>query len=359
MSSSLSQSTIWRRHTSWLLLHGQCKLKWLLLAALHDLLPELPLMLDTLELRLNVLLRDLKEPKHAVVSLLSDHVQDVPEALRAPLTPSFVNPEGHVLSTFLPTKKLDIGLTLVQTLSIVEAWSREDPNHLREFHRALGQRCDAVFKVLEWLLIDLSVQNIMDCIHLRLPVLLIHVALLLHLPHCVAVLLDVHFVRSTLHSQAIDLFTKLENVPLVLPKASLNTTHPQVECSQAARCLCAAKLCLLLHSTNLLEGLLLLLPDVIFQPGLCVCNVPFKVAADHCHLVEAITERVLGGMQGFLRCSKILIREVDAAIESIHRLVSVADDLGFRLLKVGLDCRDIVTNSSKDLIHFTAAGIHV
>merc|ERR1711977_747118 len=122
----------------------------------------------------------------------------------------------------------------------------------------------------------------------------------------------------------------------MLSKTSLNTAHPKVERSQAARCLCAAELCLLFNSTNLLEGLLLLLPNVILKPGLCVCNVPFKVTAHHCHLVEAIAKRVLGGMQGFLSCSEILIGEVDAPIQSVHSLVSIADDLCFRFLKIGL-----------------------
>lgn len=34
----------------------------------------LPLVLHALQLRLNVLLRDLQEPKHAVVRLLGDHI---------------------------------------------------------------------------------------------------------------------------------------------------------------------------------------------------------------------------------------------------------------------------------------------
>merc|ERR1712139_615076 len=119
-TSLLSQGTSCRRCRSYLLLHGQCQLKRLLLATLHHLLPQLPLMLDSLQLRLNVLLRDLKEPKHAVVSFLCDHVQNVSEPLRTPLTPGLIDPEGHVLSTFLPTKKFDISLTLVQTLSIVK-----------------------------------------------------------------------------------------------------------------------------------------------------------------------------------------------------------------------------------------------
>merc|ERR1712138_159412 len=59
-----------------LLLHRQRKLERLLLAPLDDLFPELSLMLHALELRLDVLLRDLEKAQHAVVSLLGDHVQD-------------------------------------------------------------------------------------------------------------------------------------------------------------------------------------------------------------------------------------------------------------------------------------------
>merc|ERR1719161_804407 len=50
-------------------------------------------MLHALELRLDVLLGDLQEPEDAVVGLLGDHVEDVAEALRAPLPPSLVHTE--------------------------------------------------------------------------------------------------------------------------------------------------------------------------------------------------------------------------------------------------------------------------
>merc|ERR1712217_633804 len=60
-----------------LLLHGQCQLQRLLLPALDDFFPELALVLHTLELGLDVLLRNLQESEHAVVSLLGNHVEDV------------------------------------------------------------------------------------------------------------------------------------------------------------------------------------------------------------------------------------------------------------------------------------------
>merc|ERR1711904_265876 len=150
-------------------------------------------MLDTLKLGLDVLLRNLKKAKDTVVCLLCNHVKNVAEALRASLAPSLVNPEGHVLCTLLPTKKLNIGFALIETLCVIEAWPREDPNHLGKLHCAFRQRCHAMLQVLKWLLVDFGVQNIVHCIHLCLPVLLVHVALLLHLPHCIAVLLDIHF----------------------------------------------------------------------------------------------------------------------------------------------------------------------
>merc|ERR1712025_260153 len=117
-------------------------------------------MLDTLELRFNVLLRDLEKSKHTVICFLGDHVQDVPEALRASLAPCLVHPEGHVLSAFLPTEKLNISLALVQTFGIIKAWPWEDSHDLSKLHGALGQGCHTMFQVLEWLLIDLGVQNI-------------------------------------------------------------------------------------------------------------------------------------------------------------------------------------------------------
>merc|ERR1712224_419304 len=151
-------------------------------------------MLDTLELGLNVLLRNLEETQDTVICLLCNHVKDIAESLRAPLAPSFVNTEGHVLGTFFPPKKLNVSLALVQTLSIIEAWAWEDANYLGKLHCALGQRCHTMLQVFKGLLIDLCIQNVMDCIHLCLPVLLVHIALLFHLAHCITVLLDIHFM---------------------------------------------------------------------------------------------------------------------------------------------------------------------
>merc|ERR1719213_949546 len=84
------------------------RLQRLLLAALHNLFPQLALVLHALQLRLDVLLRDLEEAQHGVVRLLRDHVQDVAEPLRATLAPSLVDAEGHVLRAVLPAEQLDV-----------------------------------------------------------------------------------------------------------------------------------------------------------------------------------------------------------------------------------------------------------
>mmetsp|Transcript_76673 Transcript_76673/g.215600 ORF Transcript_76673/g.215600 Transcript_76673/m.215600 type:complete len:364 (-) Transcript_76673:935-2026(-) len=115
--SAQSTGTLSKASISRLLLHGQGQLQGLLLPALHDLLPQLTLVLHALELRLDVLLGDLQEPQDAVVRLLRDHVQDVAEALRAALPPSLVHAKGHVLRAFLPTQELHIGLALVSTFT--------------------------------------------------------------------------------------------------------------------------------------------------------------------------------------------------------------------------------------------------
>jgi len=81
------------RSSSSLLLHRQRQLQWLLLAALHNFLPQLSLVLNTFELGFDMLLRDLQEPENTVVSFLRNHVQNVPEALRAPLAPCLVDTE--------------------------------------------------------------------------------------------------------------------------------------------------------------------------------------------------------------------------------------------------------------------------
>mmetsp|Transcript_49327 Transcript_49327/g.88648 ORF Transcript_49327/g.88648 Transcript_49327/m.88648 type:complete len:215 (-) Transcript_49327:339-983(-) len=177
-----------------LLLHGQCQLQRLLLPSFNNFFPELALMLHTLKLGLDVLLGNLQQAKHAVIGLFGNHIQDVAEALRAALAPSLVNPKGHVLGTLFPAKKLHVSLSLVSTFSIIELWSWEDTNNLGKFDHTLCQRCNNVLEILERLLVHLRVEHIMYGIHLRLPVLLVHVSLLFHLSDGIAVLLDVHFV---------------------------------------------------------------------------------------------------------------------------------------------------------------------
>mmetsp|Transcript_109013 Transcript_109013/g.273157 ORF Transcript_109013/g.273157 Transcript_109013/m.273157 type:complete len:216 (+) Transcript_109013:105-752(+) len=177
-----------------LLLHRQCQLQRLLLATLDDLLPQLALVLHTLELGLDVLLRNLQEPQHAVVGFLRDHVQDVPEALRAALTPGLVHAEGHVLRALLPPEQLHVCLALVNPVRIVEPGAWENPHDLSKLYHTLGERCHAMLQILEGFLVHFRVQHIVNCIHLGLPVLLVDVPLLFHLAHGIAVLLDVDFV---------------------------------------------------------------------------------------------------------------------------------------------------------------------
>ena len=85
----------------------------------------------------------------------------------------------------------------------------------------------------------------------------------------------------------------------------------------------AAQLHQLLRIRSLLKFLLLLLPDAILQLRLRVCHVALEVAPDHCHLVEAITQRVLSLAEAVPRGSQVLGREADSAVQSVHGLVCV------------------------------------
>ena len=113
----------------------------------------------------------------------------------------------------------------------------------------------------------------MHRVHLRIPVLLVDFPLLLHLARRVAVLLDVHLVRDALLARAIDLFAKLQDAALVLTEAALHAAHAQAEGIQSPAGLCAAELRLLRYGAVLLEGLLLLLPDVLLQARLNVSSI--------------------------------------------------------------------------------------
>ena len=54
----------------------------------------------------------------------------------------------------------------------------------------------------------------------------------------------------------------------------------------------------------------LLLADIVLQARFCVCHVSFQVASHNRHLVEAVAEGVLRGVQALLRGCQILVGEV-------------------------------------------------
>merc|ERR1712151_1242703 len=132
-----------------MLVHGKGELQWLLLPPFDNLLPKLALVLHPLELRLDVLLRDLEQTQDAVISFLRDHVQDVAESLRATLAPGFVDTKRHVFCALLPAQKLYICLALVKPFGVIETGAWEDAHNLGELHYALGQRRSAMFQIFE------------------------------------------------------------------------------------------------------------------------------------------------------------------------------------------------------------------
>mmetsp|Transcript_11180 Transcript_11180/g.24645 ORF Transcript_11180/g.24645 Transcript_11180/m.24645 type:complete len:265 (+) Transcript_11180:311-1105(+) len=264
-----------------------------------------------------------------MIGLFCNHVQNVSETLRAPLSPGLVHPERHVLCTLFPAQKLNISLALVCTICIVEARPGKHTDNLRKFHYSFCEGSDTVLKVLEGLLIDLRVQNIMNSIHLGFPILLVGVPLLLHLPNCICRFLNVHFMACTFYSQSINFFTKLQNVTLMFAQTALHPAHTEVKCAQPSRCFGASQLGLLFHLTNLLECLLLLLADVVFEARFGISHVAFQVGPHDRDLVETIREGILCGVQRLLSSGKILIREVNPTIQSINSLVCVACNLRF------------------------------
>mmetsp|Transcript_34091 Transcript_34091/g.69741 ORF Transcript_34091/g.69741 Transcript_34091/m.69741 type:complete len:333 (+) Transcript_34091:631-1629(+) len=64
-------------------------------------------------------------------------------------------------------------------------------------------------------------------------------------------------------------------------------------------------------------------------------------------------------MQGLLGGCQVLVREINAAIQGVHRLVRVAGDLRLGLLQIGLHCRDVMAHRSKDLVHLAASCVHI
>merc|ERR1740133_359051 len=122
-------------------------------------------------------------------------------------------------------------------------------------------------------------------------------------------------MRCALHRQAVNFLAKLQDIALMLAKASLHPTHPEIKRAQPTRSFSAAKLGLLLDSTYLLKRLLLFLPNIVFEACLCVSNIALKVTADNSYLIEAIAQRILRCVKAFLRCRKVFVGEVDAAIQ--------------------------------------------
>eukprot|EP00404_Azadinium_spinosum_P043445 CAMPEP_0180798284 /NCGR_PEP_ID=MMETSP1038_2-20121128/57869_1 /TAXON_ID=632150 /ORGANISM="Azadinium spinosum, Strain 3D9" /LENGTH=198 /DNA_ID=CAMNT_0022837697 /DNA_START=97 /DNA_END=690 /DNA_ORIENTATION=+ len=152
----------------------------------------------------------------------------------------------------------------------------------------------AMLQILVSLLVDLGVQNVVDCVHLRFPILLVRVTLFFHLTEAIAILLNVDLMSRAFHRQAIDLLADLEDVALMLAQATLDAAHSEVQSPESARSLRAPELRLLLHEPDLLEGLLLLLPVIVLQARLGVGHIPLEVTPHHCDLIEAIAQGVLG-----------------------------------------------------------------
>merc|ERR1711959_584660 len=222
-------------------------------------------------------------------------------------------------------------------------WSeRRKKKKKKKKKKTFCERCHAMLEVIEWFFVHLCVKHIVHRIHLRLPVLLVHVSLLLHFAHGVAVLLDVNLVRSALDRQPIDLLAKLQDITFVLSQPTLHSTHSKIESTKTSRGFCTAQLGLLFHGTNLLKCLLLLLADIILQARLSVCNIPFQVAPNNGNFIEAIAQGVLRCVEALLCCCQILVGKIDAPIQGIHSLVSVTSYLCLRLFQVCFHCGDIM-----------------
>mmetsp|Transcript_24467 Transcript_24467/g.59350 ORF Transcript_24467/g.59350 Transcript_24467/m.59350 type:complete len:204 (-) Transcript_24467:1009-1620(-) len=199
----------------------------------------------------------------------------------------------------------------------------------------------------------------MHSIHLRFPILLISVSLLLHFADCIGGFLNVNLMARTFDGQSVHFFAKFQNVSLVLAQPSLHPTHTEVQCTQPSGCFGATQLSLLFDLADFLESLLLLLANVVFKPRLSVGHISLKIRSNNCDFVETVRQGILRGVQRLLRRSKILVGEINPSVQSIHSLIRVACNFCFGLLQVGFHGSDVVSNCCKDLVHLATASVHI
>mmetsp|Transcript_137284 Transcript_137284/g.382944 ORF Transcript_137284/g.382944 Transcript_137284/m.382944 type:complete len:646 (+) Transcript_137284:493-2430(+) len=254
-------------------LQRERQLQRLLCPLVDDLLPELALVPHAVQLALDVLLRDLQEPEHGVISLLAHQVEDAAVLLRGELPPSLLDAAREVLRAILPVEQLNVHVKLLLR-TIIHPCAREYAHHLAELHCAARELRDVIFQSLEVLLVDLLVKLLVDGVDVLLLPLVVLSSLALELPDVVAALANVHVVRCALHCQAVDLVSELVDVALGLAAGALQTADAQVQGVQPLGGLLGDVRVVPLDAINsvidLLVQIIVLLPEVCLgfaEPG--------------------------------------------------------------------------------------------
>mmetsp|Transcript_102298 Transcript_102298/g.266831 ORF Transcript_102298/g.266831 Transcript_102298/m.266831 type:complete len:511 (-) Transcript_102298:374-1906(-) len=345
-----------QRHPRVRVLERKSQLQRLLRPLIHNLLPKLPLVPNPVELALDVLLGDLQQTKHRVVSLLADEVQEGAVLLRGDLTPHLLHATRHVLCTILPIEELHVHVQLLLR-AVVHAGSREHANNLAKLDSASRELDNVVLKALEVLLVDLLIEFLVDRVQVLLRALVVFGARPLDFAQVIGALADVHVVSGGLDHEAVGLVSQLVDVALGLATGALEAADAEVQSIHPLGRLLGDAGMVPLHAVHavvdLLVEVLILLPQVGLQ--LRVADLEVSVVLVHLgiHLLVDLDMPVRRRLQAACLRGALLQAVVDGRMSFLHvalRLVVVGVDLAIHGLH-------LTTDLIQRLVHLPASAV--
>mmetsp|Transcript_22498 Transcript_22498/g.50366 ORF Transcript_22498/g.50366 Transcript_22498/m.50366 type:complete len:387 (+) Transcript_22498:550-1710(+) len=315
-------------------------------------------MAHAVELALDVLLRNLEEPEHGVVSLLAHEVQDATILLGRELAPSLLHTRSEVLRTILPIQELNINIELL-LCAIVHAGAGEDSHHLAEFYATPCKLCDVVLEALEVLLIDLLVKLLVNGIHVLFLALVVLGPLPLQLPEVVAALANIHVMGRTFHSEAVDLVPKLVNIALGFATGTLKAADAQVQGVEALGTFLGDIGMVPLNTVDaiidLLVQIIVLLPEVCLH----LAEACLQVRVARVQLRAELRVHLCMLVGSALKRSGVLNPLFYALVQGGVAVVHVALVVLLVAIHLVVELLELASNLIQRLVHLAAAAVHL
>mmetsp|Transcript_148447 Transcript_148447/g.475157 ORF Transcript_148447/g.475157 Transcript_148447/m.475157 type:complete len:558 (-) Transcript_148447:911-2584(-) len=357
-------------------LQGQRQLQRLLRALVHHLLPKLALVSDAVQLALNVLLGDLQQAQHGVISLLADQVEETAVLLGRNLSPDFLHAARHILRAILPIQELHIHIQLLLR-AVIHAGSREHANNLAKLDSASRELDNVVLKALEVLLVDLLIEFLVDRVQVLLRALVVFGTRPLDLAQVIGALADVHVVSGGLDHEAVGLVSQLVDVALGLAAGALEAADAEVQRIHPLGRLLGDAGVVPLHAVHavvdLFVEILILLPQIGLQ--LRVADLEVSVVLVHLgiHLLVdldmpvrrrlqaarlrgALLQAVMDGRMSFLHVALgLVVVGVDLAIHGLH----LTTDLVQRLVHLPSSAVDLQAQGGGHVANGLDGGVDV